>query len=100
MRGGDVWVNRQAVMRERVHDRRDEFGGTGVGGEESHVSNTACLVQVTAAAGVCLCRFGSALPGKVDAPRDSRADESETGASQGRLSWSAERQEHNRGEAE
>ena len=88
MPGGFLGVNRQTVMGERVHDRRNEFGGTGVG-LQGHVGNTARLVQVTAAVRICLCRFRAALLGKVDSPRDSRTDQGETSASQGGPGWRA-----------
>jgi len=88
-------------MGERVHERCNEFGGTGASAAvESYVGNTACLVQVAAAVRICLGRRCPALLGKVDAPRESRTDERESGASQGRLRWSPDHQEYGCGEAE
>jgi hypothetical protein len=42
---GNAGVNRQTVMRERVHERRDEFGpATGGPGVEGHVGEAARLI--------------------------------------------------------
>jgi len=46
--GGFLRVNLRTVMGERIHYRRSEVGGAGVGCVQSYVGNAARLVEVTA----------------------------------------------------
>jgi len=83
--GGFLRVNLQTVMGERIHYRRSEVGGTGVGCVQSYVGNAARLVEVTAAVRIRLCRRGAALLGDVDTPHESGTEQGESGTSHCRL---------------
>jgi hypothetical protein len=90
VRGGEARVNRQAVMRQGVHDGRNEFAVTGLGGQQSHIGDTARLVQVDPAAFDGLYRLGPALSVKVDDPCGGRACEGGARADHGGACWSTQ----------